>query len=181
MKKILALVLAAVMLSSMLLIGGCGKKDDDDKGAIIQMFLSSMPATLDPTAAQHGSADNAKLFGLLYEGLYTINEKGELKKALADEVEYYVDARDNYLKLEISLNDSRWSDGIVVDGAIMRMATSDRGRINKDFGYLQMIPLNYTDEDLKREPHLKVWKENIPDARSTWDPTTQRRSSPYIT
>ena len=77
MKKILALVLAAVMLSSMLLIGGCGKKDDDDKGAIIQMFLSSMPATLDPTAAQYGSADNAKLFGLLYEGLYTINEKGE--------------------------------------------------------------------------------------------------------
>ena len=115
MKKILALVLAVVMLSSMLLIGGCGKKDDDDKGAIIQMFLSSMPATLDPTAAQHGSADNAKLFGLLYEGLYTINEKGELKKALADEVEYYVDARDNYLKLEISLKDSRWSDGIVVD------------------------------------------------------------------
>ena len=54
------------------------------------------------------------------------------------------------------------SDGIVVDGAIMRMAASDRGRINKDFGYLEMIPLNYTDEDLKREPHLKVWKEKYP-------------------
>lgn len=43
----------------------------------------------------------------------------------------------------------------------MRMAASDRGRINKDFGYLEMIPLNYTDEDLKREPHLKVMEGQI--------------------
>ena len=34
------------------------------------------------------------------------------------------------------------SDGIVVDGAIMRMAASDRGRINKDFGYLEIIPVH---------------------------------------
>lgn len=44
----------------------------------------------------------------------------------------------------------------------MRMAASDRGKINKDFGYLEMIPLDYGEEDLKREPHLKVWKEKYP-------------------
>ena len=115
MKKLLALVLTVVMVAGVCVFGGCGKKDDDDKGAIIQMYLSALPANLDPTAAAYGSADNAKLFGLLYEGLYTMNDKGELKKALADEVEYYVDARDNTLKLEITLKESRWSDGIIVD------------------------------------------------------------------
>ncbi len=115
MKKLLALVLAITAVVSMCLLTGCSKKDDEDKGAIIQMYLSAFPQNLDPSAAVYGSADNAKLFGLLYEGLYTIDEKGELQKALADEVEYYVDARDNTLKLEIELKESRWSDGIVVD------------------------------------------------------------------
>ncbi len=58
---------------------------------------------------------------------------------------------------------STTSDGVVVKGAIMRMAASDRGRINKDFGYLEMKPLGYYgDEEIAREPHLKVWKEKYP-------------------
>ncbi len=115
MKKILALVLAAVMLLSAASLVGCAKRDDDDKGAMIQMFISELPASLDPTSVSYGSADNLKIFGLLYEGLFKIDEKGELVKALADEYEYYVDARDNTLKLEITLGSSRWSDGIIVD------------------------------------------------------------------
>ncbi len=114
MKKILALVLALCMLVPVLAIGGCGRRSDDDKGAIIQMYLSSFPSNLDPTAVTYGSADAAKMFGLLYEGLFTMDSNGKLKKALADKVEYYVDARDNTLKLEIKLKKSRWSDGIVV-------------------------------------------------------------------
>ncbi len=115
MKKIFALTLALLMVFSLFTFTGCGKKDDDDKGAIVQMYLSAFPTNLDPTEAMYGTADNAKLFGLLYEGLYSMNAKGELKKALADEMEYYVDPRDNTLKLEISLKTSRWSDGIIVD------------------------------------------------------------------
>ena len=115
MKKLLALALAVVMVFGMFAFTACGKKNDDDKGAIIQMYLSAFPTNLDPTESVYASSDNAKLFGLLYEGLYTINSKGELKKALADKVEYYVDARDNTLKLEIKLKNSRWSDGIIVD------------------------------------------------------------------
>lgn len=58
---------------------------------------------------------------------------------------------------------STTSDGVVVKGAIMRMAASDRGRINKDFGYLEMKPLGYYgDEEIAQEPHLKVWKEVYP-------------------
>lgn len=115
MKKILALVLAALMLVSAFAFAGCSKKDDDDKGAIIQMYLSSFPEYLDPTAVSYGNVDNVKFFGLLYEGLFRISDDGKLENALADEYEYYVDARDNTLKLEISIKNSRWSDGIIVD------------------------------------------------------------------
>lgn len=115
MKKILALVLALVMLATVVSFAGCAKKEEEDKGAIIQMYLSAFPNNLDPTAVSYGTADNAKFFGLLYEGLFKIDEDGKLENVLADEYEYYVDARDNTLKLEITLDDSRWSDGIVVD------------------------------------------------------------------
>ena len=70
------------------------------------------------------------------------------------------------------------SDGIVVEGTIIRMAASDRGRINKDFGYLEMIPLNYTDEDVKREPHLKVWKEKYPDRTLYMGPDYKKKIIP---
>lgn len=115
MKKIFALLLAVLMLFTAVSFAGCAKKDEEDKGAMIQMYLSAFPNNLDPTAVSYGSADNMKLFGLLYEGLFKIDEDGELENVLADEYEYYVDARDNTLKLEISLDKSRWSDGIVVD------------------------------------------------------------------
>ena len=106
--------LAVIVL---LIARGCSgsKTGDEDKGAMIQMYLTGFPNNLDPTAVSYGSADNAKIFGLLYEGLFTIDENGKLQKALADEWEYFVDARDNTLKLEIKIGNSKWSDGIPVD------------------------------------------------------------------
>ncbi len=114
MKKASALVLAIIMICSALLLTGCGKSSED-KGAVIQMYLSTFPSNLDPTAAAYGSADNAKLFGLLYEGLFTINEKGELKKGVAADYKYFADVRDDSMKLEIALKNTKWSDGIAVD------------------------------------------------------------------
>ncbi|MBQ8759319.1 MAG: hypothetical protein IJZ20_06475, partial [Clostridia bacterium] len=118
MKKILALVLAAVMLLSAVSLVGCSssaKKKDADKGAQIQMYLCDYPTNLDPTAVSYGSQEQIKLFGLLYEGLYTIDEKGELEELVADEHTYFVDPLDNTLKLEITLRGTRWSDGVPVD------------------------------------------------------------------
>ncbi len=114
MKKASALVLAILMICSALLFAGCGKSPDD-KGAVVKMYISAFPSNLDPTAVNYGSADNAKLFGLLYEGLFRINSKGKLEKGVADEYKYFADARDNTLKLEIKLKATNWSDGIAVD------------------------------------------------------------------
>ena len=70
------------------------------------------------------------------------------------------------------------SDGIVVEGSIIRMAASDRGRINKDFGYLEMLPLPYTDTDVEREPHLKVWKDKYPDHTLYMGPDYKKKIIP---
>lgn len=114
MKKILALAMAAVMLFSSIALVGCSDEKSEDKGPIIQVYLADLPTSLDPTAVSYGSVENVKLFGLLYEGLFTIDEDGKLENAVADEYEFYVDPLDNTLKLEITLDDTRWSDSTPV-------------------------------------------------------------------
>ena len=121
MKRLTALLLAALFL--VMPLAGCSsdkekdaqtKIEEEDKGAIIQTFLTSAPSSIDPSAV-YGSSESIKLMGLLYEGLTTIDENGEMQKALAKDWEYEIDERDGYMKLEIRLNSSRWSDGIIVD------------------------------------------------------------------
>ncbi len=119
MKKILSLILAAMLLCTSLV--GCSGSDDkkkaakdEDKGAIIQTYLSANPVTIDPSSF-YVSAETIKVMGLIYEGLTTVDDNGKVQKALAKEWEYEVDEHDDYLKLEITLKNSRWSDGIIVD------------------------------------------------------------------
>ena len=54
------------------------------------------------------------------------------------------------------------SDGIMVDGAIILMAASDYGRINRDFGILEMEEIPFSKELIKEEPHLAQWEKNYP-------------------
>ncbi|MEG0750635.1 MAG: hypothetical protein RR998_07390 [Oscillospiraceae bacterium] len=49
------------------------------------------------------------------------------------------------------------SDGIMVDTALIAMAASDGGKINPDFGYLEMAEMPYSEELIELEPHLKQW------------------------
>jgi len=54
------------------------------------------------------------------------------------------------------------SDGVMAAGAIRFMAAADMGKINKDFGYLEMAEMPYSDELVKEEPHLIQWQKNFP-------------------
>ncbi len=54
------------------------------------------------------------------------------------------------------------SDGIVAEGAIVRMGAGDRGHVNKEFGILSMAEIEYSEERIKEEPHLKQWKKYYP-------------------
>lgn len=53
------------------------------------------------------------------------------------------------------------SDGIMIEGAIVKMAAADRGVVNKEFGILAMEEIPYSEELVEEEPHLIQWKKNF--------------------
>lgn len=58
------------------------------------------------------------------------------------------------------------SDGIMIDGSIVAMASGDYGKINKEFGYADMLEIPWGSDEAKKliseEPHLRQWVENYP-------------------
>lgn len=58
------------------------------------------------------------------------------------------------------------SDGIMIDGSIVAMASGDYGKINKEFGYADMLEIPWDSDEAKKliseEPHLRQWVENYP-------------------
>lgn len=125
MKRLLALILASLMIVSTL--ASCGgnseedKKKDEIKGAEIQMFLTTLPETIDP-AASYTTVDQIRLMGLLYEGLTSIDEKGKLSNALLKSYEYDFNQKTGNLELLITLANSRWSDGNLITADDFRFA-----------------------------------------------------------
>ncbi|MBF4693938.1 hypothetical protein [Fusibacter ferrireducens] len=49
------------------------------------------------------------------------------------------------------------SDGIIADGAVVAFASADRGKINKDFGYMTVSEIPYSEKTIAEEPHMKQW------------------------
>ena len=49
------------------------------------------------------------------------------------------------------------SDGIMSDGAVVAFASADRGIINKDFGFMTVSEIPYSETLMAEEPHMKQW------------------------
>ena len=92
MKRTIALALAVLMCAG--LFAACSTLGEDDRGALISMYISSFPTTLDPAAMQT-DAETSKLLALLYQPLTSLNEKGEVKEGLAYEWYKFYDKRDD--------------------------------------------------------------------------------------
>ena len=118
MKKVLSLILAALMLASALT--GCTtleKLDNGeyDKGAIIDMYITPEVYNFDP---QQTITDESmlKIMSLIFEGLTTINEKGKWQKAGMKN--YKIDKdEDGEFSILVNLTSNRWSDGRTVQAA----------------------------------------------------------------
>lgn len=104
MKKILVAVLAAVMLlTAMLSLTSC--KGPKDAGAEISVYLGNEVYDFDPTD-YYTDSNAEQLMSLLYEPLFKINSKGELKCAAAKE--YKVDKKDR--TIVITLRETYWTN-----------------------------------------------------------------------
>ena len=70
------------------------------------------------------------------------------------------------------------SDGIVVEGAIVRMGASDNGKVNNEFGILPMQEITLSDELVDKEPHLKQWKKLFPEKKMFRGPNPKDKKIP---
>ncbi len=111
LKKILSLSLCLIMLLGVL--AGCGKKDENDKGAYIAMYLTDQIYDFDPAHA-YGNESALRIVSLMFDNLFVLNEKGQVKKSLAKEYKYTANDNVKEYKMTITLNDTCWSDGIPV-------------------------------------------------------------------
>ncbi len=112
--RIICLVLCLLTLSGC--FAGCASKDTT-VGPQINMYLSSEVYNLDPAYA-HVDSSASKLLGLLFEGLYKLDDNGKVTAAACDNWIYTEDEgvdkesdEDNIYKMVITLKDSAWSDG----------------------------------------------------------------------
>ena len=111
MKKVLAFLLALSMCLA--LVTGCTKIDSDDpaqKGPEFDVYLGTKVMNLDP-AISYTDENAVKILSLIFEGLTKLDENGKLKKALAKKMEITEDPKTGKERLEITINDTYWSDG----------------------------------------------------------------------
>ena len=112
MKKILCILLAAVIAAGSLVSCGSTLKGKE-RGAIINMYLSTLPDTFDPSAYAL-DADTSKIFSLMYMGLTVLGADGKLSGGIAYEWGGYYDSIYEEYRMYFKLRDTCWSDKIPV-------------------------------------------------------------------
>lgn len=110
MKRVVALILC--LATVLLCLIGCAKSEDD-KGAYIRMYLTEPVWDVDPLEAFDNEA-TLQIVSLLFEGLFTADENGKPQKALVADYEYTEDEEKGEYLLTLTLNATKWSDGVSV-------------------------------------------------------------------
>jgi hypothetical protein len=70
------------------------------------------------------------------------------------------------------------SDGIMVEGAIVKMGAGDVGKVHKEFGILEMEEMLVTEELVTQEPHLLQWKKSFEGRRLFRGPNPAKKMIP---
>lgn len=112
MKRFLALLLCAATLLTALV--GCSTNEDEDyKGQYITVYLTDNVYDLDPAKA-YKNESLAKIVGLMFDTLFTLDENGKVKKSLVKE--YWTEENESAgeYKMYLRLKDTHWSDGTAV-------------------------------------------------------------------
>jgi len=113
MKRIFALILCLLMLVPTL--ASCKKDTEEDVelGAYIKMYISQMIYDFDPAYAFNNEAA-LKVISLMFEPLFSLDEKGKVQNALVDDYEIKEDEKSNEYTMTLTLKETSWSDGTSV-------------------------------------------------------------------
>lgn len=70
------------------------------------------------------------------------------------------------------------SDGIMIEGSMTCMAASDYGRIDKEFGFVEMMEVPHDEKLIAEEPHLRQWDVCFPGRRLIMGPDPHNKPLP---
>lgn len=105
MKKILSLILAlTLLLGAVMTLASCGEPKNE--GAEISVYLGDPIYDFDPSD-YYVDSNAEQVMSLLYEPLFTLDEKGDFKYAAAKSYKVNEEERE----ISITLRESYWSDG----------------------------------------------------------------------
>lgn len=110
MKRALAFLLCLVTV--VLPLASCGGvvMTDEDKGDIFYAYITDDIFAFDP-GKDFTDESATKILGMVYEGLFRLDEKGKPVKALAEDVKIIEDEEEGEYKMQISIKPTKWSDG----------------------------------------------------------------------
>ncbi len=109
MKKCLSLVLMVLLLLSVPLgLASCGEMEDN--GAVVNLYYLGETYDFDPARVLYDD-DAMRVTTLLFEPLFTLNEKGKVEPALAESYRILRDTEEDVYQMEITLRKTSWSDG----------------------------------------------------------------------
>lgn len=116
MKKLLLWVLCLAAVLTALASCQTADPENEDPGVTIPIYLTADACNFDPAYANLD--DSAlKIMGLLYEGLFKIDDNGKVVKAQAKSVKVLDDEDEDYYAIEITLKNTCWSDEVRVQAA----------------------------------------------------------------
>ena len=136
LKRIIALLLCAFMLIPFL--ASCSKKDEDDVGAYITMYLTDDVFDFDPANAYYNK-DALNVVSLLFDTLFTLNEKGKVKNSLAQSYVIKENPTRGEYTMEITLNETCWSNGTLVSADDVVFAWKRLVRHTNDFAAASLL------------------------------------------
>ena len=114
MKRFLAFLMCILMVVPLMF--SCANNDEEaeeDKGTTIPVYISSEIYNFDPAYAYTNEA-SVKILGLIYQGMFRINESGKRENALCKSYKIIEDESDGLYKIQFKLKDTKWSDGRAV-------------------------------------------------------------------
>lgn len=113
LKRVLCLGLCLLMIASAFTACAKEEKDEDDPGAYVAMYLTDPVYNFDPALA-YGNESAQKVVSLMFDTLFTLNDKGKVEKSLADSYKVYEDEKNQEYKMIITMKSTAWSDGIAL-------------------------------------------------------------------
>ncbi len=111
MKRAISLILCLLMLVPV--FASCAKDGEEDPGAYINMYLTDQIYNLDPAYA-YGNESALRLVSLVFDNLFILDSKGNVKKSLAKDYEILEDDNTQEYEMIITLNETCWTDGTAI-------------------------------------------------------------------